>query len=205
MRKSGLLQDQLLPQSCKTCPVNIIVAGIIACEIGFWIVLGLGLATRYLLRARKLSTILLACVPLLDVALLSFIVWDLAGNEATAEAAHGLGALYLGITVAFGHSIIAWADGWFSYRFAGGPRPQKPPKSGRAYVEYEWREWGKMLLCAVITSAVILLIMLLVGYSPRTEALAWWIPRVWMVTGIWLVGWPVWASIQYGTRQRQPQ
>src|SRR5690606_25332885 len=38
--------------------MNIVIA-ILACEIGFWIVLLAGLATRYLLRLRRLSTVLL--------------------------------------------------------------------------------------------------------------------------------------------------
>ncbi|MBC6463814.1 hypothetical protein HKK72_39190, partial [Actinomadura sp. HBU206391] len=55
--------------------------GIIAgCEIAFWVVLLAGLAARYLLRMRRLSTVLLICVPLVDVVLLVASVIDLRGG-----------------------------------------------------------------------------------------------------------------------------
>lgn len=177
--------------------MNIIVIGILACEIGFWVVLALGLGARYLLRLQRLSTVLLLCVPLLDIALLSFIAYDLFVGQAVADFAHGLGALYLGFTVAFGHQIIARVDGWFAHRFAGGPAPFTPPKSGIAQVRYEWGQWFRMLLCAVLASAVLGGIILLVGDASRTAELVGWIGRVWLVTGIWFVGWPVWVSVGY--------
>ncbi|MDT7650336.1 MAG: hypothetical protein QOI36_1742, partial [Pseudonocardiales bacterium] len=49
-------------------------------------------------------------------------------------------------TVAFGHSMIRWADARFAHRFAGGPPPPRPPRYGAAKVAYEWREWGKIPL-----------------------------------------------------------
>ena len=176
--------------------MNIIVAAIVTCEIGFWVVLVLGLAARYLLRRRKLSNILLASVPLLDLALLAFIAWDLLVNDAVADFAHGLGAVYLGFTVAFGHQIIARVDAWFAHRFAAAPAPVKPPTKGRAAVRYEWAQWGRMVLCAVIASAVLGGIIVLVRDPQRTSELFAWIARVWLVTGIWFVGWPVWVSVR---------
>ena len=180
--------------------MNIIVIGIIACEIGFWVVLAAGLGTRYLLGLRKLSSLLLLCVPLLDVLLLSFITWDLVVNGATADFAHGLGALYLGFTVAFGHQIIGRADSWVAHRFAGGPPPVRPPKSGPGLIRYEWQQWGRMLLCAVIASVVIGAMILLVSDSSRTAELVGWVGRVWLVTGIWFVGWPVWVTVREAGR-----
>lgn len=176
--------------------MSIIVTGIIACEIGFWVVLALGLAARYLLRQRRLSSVLLACVPLLDLALLALIAWDLLVSDAVADFAHGLGAVYLGFTVAFGHQIITRVDGWFAHRFTGAPAPTKPPTKGRAAVRYEWAQWGRMVLCAVIASAVLGGIILLVRDPQRTHELLAWIARVWLVTGIWFVGWPVWVSVR---------
>lgn len=177
--------------------MNIIVVGIIACEVGFWILLGSGLAARYLLRLRRLSTKLLLCVPLLDVALLTLIAWDLLANETTAEFAHGLGAVYLGFTVAFGHQIITRTDVWFAHRFAGGPAPVKPPKTGLPQLRYEWGQWARMLLCAVIASAVLGAIILLVNDATRTAELASWFARVWLITAIWFVGWPGWLTLAH--------
>lgn len=179
--------------------MNIFIA-ILACEIGFWVVLFGGLATRYLLRMRRLSTVLLVCVPLLDVALLSLITWDLGVAGATADFTHGLGAVYLGFTIAFGHSIITRVDAWFAHRFAAGPEPAKAPKHGRARLAHEWKDWGRMVLCAVIATVVLGGITWLVDDAARTAELVGWIWRVWLVTGIWLVGWPIWATVSEAAR-----
>lgn len=186
----------------KTGRMNIIVIGILACEIGFWVVLALGLTARYLLRLRKLSTVLLLCVPLLDVLLLSLIAWDLLANGTTADFTHGLGAIYLGFTVAFGRQIIARVDVWFAHRFAGAPAPVKPPKSGLPRLKYEWGQWFRMLLCAIVTSTVLGGITLLVDDPARTGELIAWLARVWIVTGVWLIGWPVWYSVGHLFRPR---
>ncbi|MDI6023165.1 hypothetical protein QBL02_06365 [Leucobacter sp. UT-8R-CII-1-4] len=175
--------------------MSIIVIGILACEVSFWLVLAAGLATRYFLGKQKLSTVLLLCVPVLDLLLLSLISWDMLVNGTTADFAHGLGAIYLGFTVAFGHQIITKADVWFSHRFAGGPAPAALPKTGPARVKYEWNQWFRMLGCAVIASVVLLGITFLVGDATRTAELTSWIGRVWIVTAIWFVGWPVWHSV----------
>lgn len=175
--------------------MSIIVIGILACEIGFWLVLAAGLATRYFLGKQKLSTVLLLCVPVLDVLLLSLISWDMLANDTTADFAHGLGAIYLGFTVAFGHQIIAKADVWFAHRFAGGPAPVVLPKAGPSRVKYEWNQWFRMLGCAVIASVVLLGITFLVGDATRTAELTSWIGRVWIVTAVWFVGWPIWYTV----------
>ena len=183
--------------------MDIIVAGIIACEIGFWIALFAGLALRYLARLRTLSTIVLLLVPILDLLLLALIAWDMLANGAHAEFAHGLGAVYLGFTVSFGHQIIHRVDAWFAHRFADGPKPAKPPRTGAGRVRHEWVQWVRMLLCAVISSAVLGAIILLVGDAARTEELLWWFARVWAVTGIWLIAWPIWVTVQFMSQDEQ--
>ncbi|MFC7745195.1 hypothetical protein ACFQXA_36380 [Nocardiopsis composta] len=107
-----------------------IVAFILACEVLFWVLVLGGLAVRYLLRMRRTSAVLLLLVPVLDVVLIAAIALHLAAG-GTAEFGHGLGALYLGFTVAFGHSVIRWVDVRFAHRFADGPPPVRPPKKGR--------------------------------------------------------------------------
>ena len=62
---------------------------IVACEIGFWVILLLGLACRYLLRWEQLSRALLLGLPIIDALLLVFTAIDLR-NGATATFAHGL-------------------------------------------------------------------------------------------------------------------
>ncbi|NRQ38494.1 hypothetical protein HII36_42705 [Nonomuraea sp. NN258] len=147
-----------------------IVAILIACEIGFWILLALGLASRYLWKRRGLSTVLLLSVPLLDVILLAAAVIDIRAG-ATADFRHGLAAAYLGYSVVFGHSTIRWADAKFQHRFAGGPPPWKPPHGGPARIRHEWTFWLRLLLAYAITCALLLTLTWLINDPPRTQAL----------------------------------
>lgn len=173
---------------------NPLVGVIVGCEIGFWVVLLAGLVARYLLRRRRLGAVLLMCVPLVDVVLLVAAAFDLRGG-GTADATHGLGAVYLGMSVAFGHSMVRWADERFAYRFAGGPPPRKPPKYGAAKVRREWREWGKFALGWVIACGLMLLAIAAVGAPERTEALWGFIGSLSLILGIWFVVGPLWTTL----------
>ncbi|MDG4832463.1 hypothetical protein O7627_24595 [Solwaraspora sp. WMMD1047] len=177
-----------------------LLAVIAACEIGFWVVLGAGLVARYLLRMRRLSAVLLICVPLVDLVLLAATVLDLR-RGATADFTHGLAAAYLGFSVAFGHSIVRWADQRFAHRFAGGPPPWKPPKSGWARTRYEWREWGKAVLGWAVACGLLGLGVLMVGDADRTAELTAWILRLSVAIAIWFVAFPLWATLFPGKPQ----
>ncbi|MEV7907759.1 hypothetical protein AB0P04_39735, partial [Streptomyces anulatus] len=85
-----------------------VLAIIIGCEIGFWVLLGLGLASRYLWGMRRLSTVLLVSVPLLDVILLVAAIVDMRGG-AEGDWRHGLAAAYLAYSIVFGHRTLKWA------------------------------------------------------------------------------------------------
>ena len=166
-----------------------LVLVIIAAEIAFWVLLVGGLAARYLLRRRRLSTALLIGAPLVDLVLLVATVIDL-GRGTTATSAHGLAAAYIGFSVAFGPSLIRWADERFAHRFAGGPPPWRPPRGGRERTRYEWREFGKAALAWAIGSGLLAAAIAIVGDAGRTEALQGWILRLTMVLAIWSL-WPI--------------
>ncbi len=170
-----------------------LIALIVAAEIAFWVLLAMGLAARYLLRRKRLSTVLLASVPLVDLVLLIATTIDLAGG-ATARGAHGLAAAYIGVSVAFGPSMVRWADERFAHRFAGGPEPWKPPRGGRERTRYEWREFGKAALAWTVAVALLLGAIAVVGDAARTEALQGWIARLSMVLAIWSL-WPITHTI----------
>ncbi|MFW0788131.1 hypothetical protein [Gordonia sp. CPCC 205333] len=138
------------------------IIAIAAAEIAFWIFLGAGLVARYVLRAKRISSILLACVPAVDVVLLTFVSIDIL-RGAPPSSGHAIAAVYLGVTVAFGRSIIAWADAWFRYRFDDGPRPQKPAKGSRAQVDSLWQEWRRVVLAAMIAAGGLGLMILIDG------------------------------------------
>ncbi|MGC4804769.1 hypothetical protein [Micromonospora sp. DT233] len=171
-----------------------IVAVIVACEIGFWLILGAGLFARYVLRRKRLGSVLLLFVPVTDLILIVASILDLRGGAAV-DATHGLAAVYLGFSVAFGPDLIRWADGWFAHRFAGGPRPAKPPKYGAARVRYEWRAWLRCVLAWAITCAVTGVLALVARNAPNSQALWGYTVQVTVVTLIWFVGWPLWMTI----------
>lgn len=166
-----------------------LLAVIAACEIGFWVVLGAGLLARYPLRRRRLGGLLLLCVPLIDVVLLVTTVMDLR-RGAEPGFAHGLSAAYLGYTVAFGHSMVRWADERFAHRFAGGPPPRGKPQYGRARTRYEWREFGKAFIATAIGCGILGGMILMVGDFERTIPLLGWMARLGVVLAIWAI-WPV--------------
>ena len=172
-----------------------LLAVIVACEIGFWVVLG-GRSGRpaTCCAGDRVSTVLLICVPLVDLVLLVVSAVDLR-RGAPANFTHGLAAAYLGFSVAFGHSMVRWADQRFAHRFAGGPPPWRPPKQGTARVRYEWREWAKMLLAWAVASVLLVAAIVFVDDADRTEELAGWIARLGLVAGIWFVVGPLWTTV----------
>jgi hypothetical protein len=172
-------------------PVNtFLLTLIVACELGFWCFLGAGLVARYILRLRRTSAVVLAGAPVLDLVLLVASVLDLRSGS-TAGVAHGLAAVYIGFSVAFGPRAVRWADQRFAHRFAGGPPPDRPPRYGRARARYEWRLWVRALLGWAVACGLLGLAILAVDDPDRTAHLAGWINglTVWLV--IWALAWPV--------------
>ncbi|MDL4820661.1 hypothetical protein [Actinomadura opuntiae] len=166
------------------------LVGVIAgCEIGFWVVLAAGLLARYPLRMRRTGAALLLCVPLVDLVLLAATVVDLRSGT-TAGFPHGLAAAYLGYSVAFGHSMVRWADERFAHRFAGGPPPRRKPRYGRARIRYEWVEFGKAAIATAVGCGLLLAMIALVGDPDRTAALTGWLARLGLVLAVWSL-WPI--------------
>jgi hypothetical protein len=174
-----------------------LISVIVGCEVGFWLLLGAALSARYLLRWPRVSAVLLVCVPMVDLVLLAATVVDLRSG-ATATAAHGLAAVYLGSSVAFGHSMVRWADQRFAHRFAGGPPPVKPPRSGWAKARHEWREYGKGVLGAAVTCGLLVAAIVAVGDDSRTAALQGWLPKIVLAMLVWLVALPIWETVRAG-------
>lgn len=179
---------------------NPLVLLIGACEVAFWVLVGAGLAARYVLRAERLSTVLLLLVPVVDVVLVTASLFDVA-QGARPGLTHGLAAVYLGFTVAFGHSLVRWADARFAHRFAGGPPPPRPPEFGAERVAYEWREWGRAALAWAISVAVLAATALVAGTGVPPvvdwsgDPLWSWAARPGLVVVIWFVGWPLRATL----------
>ncbi|OMF22189.1 hypothetical protein BK133_26860 [Paenibacillus sp. FSL H8-0548] len=156
-----------------------ITAFIVSCEIGFWVFVLAGLICRYIFRLKKLGILLLYSTPLIDLALVIATVIDLRGG-AIATFAHSLAAVYIGVSIAYGHRMIKWADERFAHRFAGGPAPFRKPKYGKEHARYERNGWLHHLLAFVIGSALLYGMIIMVGDEARTEAL-WSTLQLWAV------------------------
>ncbi|MFD3538787.1 hypothetical protein ACFWUQ_04720 [Streptomyces sp. NPDC058662] len=149
-----------------------IVALIIACEVGFWVLLAAGLALRYLARKPVLGAAVLLCEPLLELVLLVVTTLDLK-NGAAPDWKHGVAALYLGYTVAYGHYTIKWLDGHAAHRFAGGPAPAGAGY-GAARAVHEWKLWGRTVLAAAVALGLLQAAVWYVGASGDTDSLRAW-------------------------------
>ncbi|MCM3215120.1 hypothetical protein [Niallia taxi] len=132
---------------------------IIICEIAFWIFVLLGLFCRYMWKKKKLSAAFLLATPIIDLLLIAFTIIDInKGSEITVF--HGLAAVYIGVTIAFGHSMIKWMDAHFSFRFAGGEKPVK--KYGRAHAIQEMVGWLRHLAAFAIGACLLYLMTLFI-------------------------------------------
>ncbi|MCQ4088984.1 hypothetical protein [Saccharibacillus sp. JS10] len=149
---------------------------IVACEVGFWVIVLSGLFTRYIWKKNKAGAILLLMTPVVDLILLAATVIDIRqGGEATFV--HGLAAVYLGATVAFGHRMIKWADERFAYRYGNGPKPIEKPKTGRAHATRQRQDWYRHLLAWTIGIVLLVGMIGLIGDSNKSESLESWIYR----------------------------
>ncbi|WP_294751617.1 hypothetical protein [uncultured Exiguobacterium sp.] len=89
--------------------MQLVAWAIVCCEILFWVFIVAGLIVRYGFRREKLGFRLMAMSPVIDIVLLLLTVFDLS-RGSTATLAHGLAAIYIGVSLAFGKQMIAWAD-----------------------------------------------------------------------------------------------
>ncbi|MDX2557096.1 hypothetical protein [Streptomyces stelliscabiei] len=147
-----------------------IVALIIACEVGFWVLLALALVVRYLLKRRRTSVVLLLCEPVLELVLFVVTAIDLK-NGAEPSWEHGVAALYIGFTVGYGHYMISRLDAWAAHRLGGGPRPPAPPKYGLARARHEGKLWTRTVVSAAVALALLQLAVWYVGDDGNVDSL----------------------------------
>ncbi|QYX77492.1 hypothetical protein [Streptomyces akebiae] len=173
-----------------------IVALIIACEVGFWVLLALALAVRYLLNKRRASVVLLLCEPLLELVLFVVTAIDLK-NGAEPSWEHGVAALYIGFTVGYGHYMISWLDGHAAHRLAGGPKPPGPPKYGLARARHEGRLWTRTLVAVGVALALLQLAVWYVGDDGNVDSLRsfqWIALRAAGIHGLVALAYTIWPK-----------
>lgn len=149
---------------------------IIAAEIAFWIVIIAGLFTRYILKLKKLSIVFFLLTPFIDLALLILTAIDLK-NGATATTAHGVAAIYIGVSIAYGKSMITWADSKFQSWVLKVPSMKKV-LFGKEKAKYEMKMWFRHLLSYVIGGSLLGLMILYVGEGANA---LFQVLRVWTV------------------------
>lgn len=169
-----------------------ILAAIVVCEVTFWVAILSGLAARYLLRRPRLGAGLLILAPVIDVVLLALVAVDLLGG-GTASWQHGLAAVYVGISVAYGKRMVAWADVRFAHRFAGGPAPER--LRGTRYTIKCWRDVLLTGLAVVIAAAILGTIILLVSDAERTSVLSGYfgiLGIIFAIDFVWALSYTIW-------------
>ncbi|TYS47777.1 hypothetical protein [Bacillus infantis] len=150
--------------------MNWILWFIILCEVGFWVLILAGLCMRYLFGKKKTGLILLAMTPAVDLLLLAAAGADLyRGSEATQ--AHALAAVYIGVSIAFGKSMIQWADERFLYYIAKkGKRPEK--RYGMNHASHNLKGLARHGAAYIIGAALLMGTVLIIDDPGRTEALS---------------------------------
>jgi len=142
---------------------------IVACEIAFWVAIAIGLVARYLMRRPRLGMAILYSVPLIDLTLLIATAVHLRSG-ATAGIEHGIAAIYIGFSLAYGHRLISWADVRFAHRFASGPAPAK--LYGPVYARHCWGDVVRTSVAVVIAGALTAGLIWWINDPPRTDALS---------------------------------
>ncbi|CAH0117673.1 hypothetical protein PAE9249_00133 [Paenibacillus sp. CECT 9249] len=156
--------------------MNFVAWAIIASEIGFWVVILLGLMVRYLFKKPKLGLFLLALTPVIDLILLVATSVDLY-RGAVATTPHAIAAVYIGVSIGFGKSMIAWADERFRYYIVKqGPPPTK--RFGMDYAKHYLKSWGRHVISYLIGAGLLAGLIYFINDPSRTEALSG-VLRIW--------------------------
>ncbi len=111
-----------------------------------------------------------ALTPVIDLILLVVTGVDLY-RGATATQVHAIAAVYIGISIAFGRSMIEWADIRFQYYvMKQGAKPVK--RFGMDYAKHYFKSWGQHVLAFLIGAGILFVLIYLINDSSRTEVLA---------------------------------
>ncbi|TCP66521.1 hypothetical protein [Baia soyae] len=148
--------------------MNFIAWMIVACEVMFWVVIGLGLVTRYVLKMKRLGLFLLSLTIVIDLALLVITGIDLY-NGATATVAHGIAAVYIGISIAFGKSMVQWTDERFQYYvLKQGDKPVE--RFGMEYARHYLKGWFRHVIAYGIGAGLLVGMIYWINEPSQTKA-----------------------------------
>lgn len=158
--------------------MNFVAWMIIISEVGFWVLILAGLITRYIFKLKKMGLFLFALTPVIDCILLVATSVDLY-HGATATKVHGIAAIYIGVSISFGKSIIAWADTHFQYYvMKQGPKPVK--RYGIDYAKHYLKSFGQHVLAYLIGAGILFALIYFIKDSQRTEVLDGFL-KIWTI------------------------
>ncbi|QFT88639.1 hypothetical protein FIU87_08290 [Bacillus sp. THAF10] len=162
--------------------MNMIAWMIVACEILFWVVIISGLVFRYVFNKKRTGIFLLALTPVVDLILIAITGFDLY-KGATATIAHGVAAIYIGISIAFGKSMINWADQQFKYYVTRNGEKQKK-RYGKEFAFHYAKGFLRHITAFIIGGCILAGMIYFINQPERTEALLHLL-RVWtLVLGV---------------------
>ncbi|HBF59627.1 MAG TPA: hypothetical protein DDW40_10120 [Exiguobacterium sp.] len=146
--------------------MQLVAWAIVCCEIQFWVFIVAGLIVRYGFRREKLGFRLMAMSPVIDIVLLVLTVFDLS-RGSTATLAHGLAAIYIGVSLAFGKQMIAWADGVYRRVILR----EQVAKERISRARRERNGFYRHILAFLIGGALLGAMILWLGNTEQTESL----------------------------------
>ena len=152
------------------------IGWIILAEIAFWVVISAGLISRYIWKRQRLSIVLLALTPVIDLALLMLTAIDLRNGQA-ASVVHGIAAIYIGVSVAYGKTMIDWADEKFHQWILKKPK-EKEPLFGKAKGFHELKMWIRHIISYGIGIALLYGMIQYIGESGDTGVF-WQMIKYW--------------------------
>lgn len=151
--------------------MNFIAWMIVVCEIAFWVVILIGLSLRYVFKLKKLGFFFLALTPLIDIILIAITSLDLY-RGATATVAHGLAAVYIAVSLAFGKNMIAWMDVRFQRFILKSTTFKQEKLSGIPHAKNYAKGFVRHIIAYVIGYAILASMIFYIGDASRTEALS---------------------------------
>lgn len=146
--------------------MQLVAWAIVCCEILFWVFIVAGLIVRYGFRREKLGFRLMAMSPVIDIVLLVLTLFDLS-RGSTATLAHGLAAIYIGVSLAFGKQMIAWADGVYRRVIL----KEQVAKERISRARRERNGFYRHILAFLIGGALLGAMILWLGNTEQTESL----------------------------------
>lgn len=163
-----------------------IVTLIILAEVLMWVCIGLVIFARYKLENKPLSIFFFLLMIVVNIVLLILTSLDLK-NGGDATFAHGLAAIYIGISIAFGRSMIRYADNLYKeYILKYWVQKEKPTEKQKVMTT------AQHLLAYVIGASLLYAMIEYVNDASQTKILISFI-KIWTIVmaidlGITLVG-----------------